>query len=74
MGQNKEKSIIDLLRDFEKELNLRIKIIKSNLISGSTKRRCPDMKKTFSISGNRNSYVNGLKKTISWYGQAYKKQ
>ena len=72
VGQNKEKSIIDLIRDFEKILDLKIKITKSNLKFGSTKRRCPNMKKTYRLSGNKNSYANGLKETIHWYSREYK--
>lgn len=71
IGQNKEITIKALIKDFEKILKKKIIIIPSKILMGSTKRRCPNMSKTYKLKRFKDNFEHGLAKTIKWYEQDY---
>lgn len=68
IGFDDEISIITLVKDIINILNLNIDIKTSNLKSGGTTRRCPNINKIKSLGyKNINKYEIGLEKTVLWY-------
>ena len=67
VGQKKEISINELIKDISYILKIKVELKKGKLTQGSVKRRCPEMSKTFKIKQLKNNYLKGLKKTVDWY-------
>ena len=68
IGTNKEHSIKELIKVIEKNLNLKIKLIKGKLEKGSTLRRCPDINKIKRIGYRPKwSLQKGLLRTADFY-------
>ena len=70
IGNDKEVSILELLKMIEQHMNLKIKISDNFLSehSGSAIRRCPDITKIKNHGYEpKISLENGLKNTIKWY-------
>jgi len=70
IGTDIETSIGDLANKISLILNCKIKIKPSKLLSGSTTRRCPDIKKITKLGFKPVvSLDEGLKKTVNWYSK-----
>ncbi len=68
IGQKNEITIIKLIQDISKILNIKVKIISKPLLKGSVKRRCPNISKLLKIGyKNNNNYSPGLRQTVLWY-------
>ena len=68
IGSQKEISINKLIKLIAFKLKKKIKIIKKSLAKGSTKRRCPDIKKIKKLGFYpKISLSEGLDKTIDYY-------
>lgn len=73
IGKNKEISILNLIKEIENIIGIKIKINTNKIQKGSVKRRCPDIKKINKFKNKIDtSLKNGLKKTIDWYHKDYK--
>ena len=68
IGNNDEISILNLIKNFEDILKIKISTSSVNLSEGSTFRRCPDISKLIKL-GFKNSFTlnDGLLETINWY-------
>jgi len=67
-GTEEEISIKDLAKEIANILELNIRIIEGDLLSGGTTRRCPNISKIQELGYTpKYSLRNGLKKTINWY-------
>ena len=71
VGQEKEISINTLIQNISKILKIKVISKTGKLTSGSVKRRCPDMYKTFKLKQLKNNYLYGLKTTVEWYKNYY---
>jgi nucleoside-diphosphate-sugar epimerase len=72
IGMETEKSINDVIKDISKILNIEINILNSDILEGSTSRRCPDISKIKSIGYKKmDSYLDGLTATVEWYKNHY---
>lgn len=71
IGQTKEITIKKLIYFISKIIKKNITINTSNVLLGSTKRRCPKMIKTFKLIKNKNNFERGLKQTVEWYAKEY---
>ena len=70
IGNNEQVTIKKLIKKIEKILRVDIKIIPGKLRKGSTKKRCPDIKKLSKLGHiNKINLFVGLKDTIKWYLQ-----
>src|SRR6185369_3066675 len=70
IGTDIETSIGDLANKISLILNCKINIKPSKLLSGSTTRRCPDIKKITKLGFKPVvSLDEGLKKTVNWYSK-----
>ena len=68
----KEKTIKSLIQDISNILSIEINIDISEVLSGSTSRRCPDITKIKSIGYEEtDNYYTGLENTILWYKNYY---
>ena len=75
IGMQKEIEINRLIKDISNSLEINIEVKSTNLLQGSTTRRCPDTTKIKSIGYNENNnYYKGLEKTINWYINNIKKK
>ena len=73
IGKNKEISILNLIKEIENIIKIKIKIKTNQIQKGSVKRRCPDVTKINKFKNKIDtSLKNGLKKTINWYLKDYK--
>ncbi len=73
IGQTKEMTIKKLVQSISKIIYKKIVVITSKAPLGATKRRCPNMIKTFKIIKSKNNFEHGLKKTVEWYAKEYTK-
>jgi nucleoside-diphosphate-sugar epimerase len=74
VGANDERAILSLIRDIGRILRIKVHIKPSILLKGSTRRRCPDIKKVSSLKYKKEKlYQKGLEKTINWYKSYYKR-
>ena len=72
VGQSREIKIKKLIKFISDHLNIKVSIKKKTLLSGSTLRRCPNMKKISKIGyTKKNNFLKGLRKTIDWYKDFY---
>ncbi len=72
VGMNEERSIIDLIFDIGKILELSISIIPGEKRIGGTSRRCPNIDKVLSLGYNKfDNYFEGLKQTVIWYKEYF---
>ena len=72
IGMETEKSINEVISDISKILNIKINIVHSDVLEGSTSRRCPDISKIKSIGYKKiDSYFSGLNTTVEWYKNYY---
>ncbi len=72
IGMQKEKTIKSLIQDISNILSIEINIDISEVLSGSTSRRCPDITKIKSIGYEEtDNYYTGLENTILWYKNYY---
>lgn len=68
IGSNDEIKIIDLVKKILFQLKIDLDIKTSKIKAGSTKRRCPDIKKISSLGYfAKTNLEDGLNKTINWY-------
>jgi len=68
IGDSKEIKIKDLAQKISKILNKRIKIYRTKIQEGSTKKRCPNIKKIKKLGfKSKTKLDDGLAKTIEWY-------
>ncbi len=76
IGTNEEISIEDLAKKVGFYFNKKIKILPGEIQKGSTKRRCPDIKKLKSLGFlPKFSLDEGIKNTSEWYvNNNYKKE
>ena len=72
IGTNEEISIEDLARKVGLYFNKKIKILPGDIQKGSTKRRCPDIKK-LNLLGFLPKFTldEGIKNTSEWYVNNY---
>jgi nucleoside-diphosphate-sugar epimerase len=68
IGTQEEVTVSELVLEIARQMELKINIVKGELLEGSTKRRCPDIKK-LSTLGYTPQYNlrDGLTETIKWY-------
>jgi nucleoside-diphosphate-sugar epimerase len=71
IGQSKEIKIESIINDIGKILGIKVKILKSKVLPGSVKRRCPNVKKIKKIYKLKNNYTLGLKRTVKWYKEYF---
>ena len=70
IGTDKEVTINDIINIISSSIQKKIKIIKTELKDGSTRRRCPNIKKISDLGFKSSvSLEDGIKKTVSWYLQ-----
>lgn len=75
IGMQKEININKLIEDISNLLEINVEVLSSNLLRGSTTRRCPDTTKIKSIGYKESdNYYLGLGKTINWYVSNLRKQ
>ena len=68
IGNDHEVSILGLINEVEKHLNVSIKVETGLAAEGGTPRRCPDITKMKMLGYNpKTDLSEGLSKTISWY-------
>ena len=68
IGTQEEIKISDLTRLIAKNLNYKIKIIKTSVSKGSTTRRCPDISKLKKLGYSPKIKIKkGIKEVIEWY-------
>ena len=68
IGDSKEIKIKDLAQKISKILNKKIKIYRTKIQEGSTKKRCPNIKKIKKLGfKSKTKLDDGLAKTIEWY-------
>jgi len=73
IGMQKERTIKELIKDIGDILNININIVPSEVLEGSTLRRCPDISKIKSIGyKDSDNYYAGLSNTLKWYKNYYK--
>ena len=72
IGTQEEVTVSELVLEIARQMELKINIVKGELLEGSTKRRCPDIKK-LSTLGYTPQYNlrDGLTQTIKWYVEQY---
>lgn len=73
IGKNKEISILDLIKNIENVMKIKIKVKPHKIKKGSVMRRCPDVNKINKFNNKIDtSLKDGLKKTIDWYLKDYR--
>ena len=72
VGMPHERSILELITDMGKILDISINVLPGKLQSGGTSRRCPDIRKVCALGYEQNDhYLEGLKKTVEWHKEYY---
>lgn len=75
IGIQKEINIMKLITDISSILKINTNIRPSEILTGSTSRRCPNTSKIRTLGYKEiNNYDVGLKKTIDWYVNNLKKK
>ncbi len=75
VGKQEEVKIIDLVRKIGAAMGVQLKITHSNLLMGSTPRRCPDVSKLKALGYQPYiSLTEGIRTTVNWYQSYYMKQ
>ena len=70
----KEISIMELAQKIKKILNSKNQLISSNLQTDSSpEKRRPNMKRSLNYSRTNHNFEKGLKETVLWYKEHYKK-
>lgn len=74
VGMNEEKTILELIKNISKILNIEIEIASGEIKRGGTLKRCPNIEKVCSIGYIKNNhYMEGLKTTVEWYKDYFSK-
>lgn len=71
VGFNREKKIIDLIKEIDKILKIKTSIKPGKVQKGGTLRRCPNQRKLFNYKKFDNNFNKGLKRTVDWYKNYY---
>jgi|LULJ01.1.fsa_nt_gb nucleoside-diphosphate-sugar epimerase len=68
LGNNDEKTIIDIIMAMSKILKKKISVTRGSLHRGSVSRRCPDVKKLQKLNfKSKFTLVQGIEKTLNFY-------
>ena len=68
LGNNQEKTIIDIIMVMSKILQKKISITRGSLHRGSVSRRCPDVKKLKKLNfKSKFTLAQGIKETLNYY-------
>ena len=68
IGIDNEITIKSLVLKIGRILDIEVSLKKSNLKSGGTTRRCPDISKIQSLGYEKeDNFLEGLETTVSWY-------
>ena len=72
VGKEEEIKIIDLVKKIGEAMGVQLTITHTNLLMGSTPRRCPDVSKLKSLGYNPSiSLIEGIKASAEWYKSYY---
>jgi len=75
VGKEEEIKIIDLVRKIGMAMGVQLKINHSDLLMGSTPRRCPDVSKLKALGYQPYiSLTEGIQSTVNWYQHYYLQQ